>query len=59
MRFEAKTYKRLGAIMGSIIGVFAMMIAVCVDKTLVGAILLTVCTVIGIIIGSIIEKKAG
>ena len=50
MRFEAKTYNRLGAILGSIIGVFAMMIAVCVDITLAGAILLIICAVIGIII---------
>lgn len=59
MKFEAKTYKRLGAMIGSIIGVIAMIIAVCVSKTLLGAILLILCTVAGIIIGSVLEKKAG
>ena len=57
MNFEAKTYKRLGAIGGSIIGVLAMIIAVSVGKTIQGALLLILFTCLGIIIGILIEKK--
>ena len=40
MKFEAKTYRRTGAIAGSIIGVLAMIAAICMDKSILGAVLL-------------------
>lgn len=57
MKFEAKTYKRLGAMVGAIIGVLSMIIAMCVDKNMLAAILLILFVGIGIFIGSIVEKK--
>lgn len=59
MKFEAKTYKRVGVMIGSIIGIFAMIIAVCMGKNFVGAGLLILCACIGVIWGSAIEKKHG
>lgn len=56
MRFEAKTYKRTGAMVGSIIGVLAMMVAVCMEKTILGAGALILCACAGVLVGSIIEK---
>ena len=57
MKYEAKTYKRLGAMTGSIVGVLLMIIAVCIHKTVLGAILLVVCACVGVIIGNITENK--
>ncbi len=57
MKYEAKTYKRLGAMTGSVIGVLLMIVAVCLHKAVLGAILLIVCACIGVIIGNIIENK--
>lgn len=57
MKFEAKTYKRSGAMLGSIVGVVFMMVAVCLHRTVLGAILLIACACIGVVIGSIIENK--
>ena len=57
MKYEAKTYKRLGAMAGSIVGVLLMIVAVCLHKTVLGAILLVVCACIGVIIGNTIENK--
>ena len=59
MKFEAKQYKRLGAMTGSIIGVLLMIIAVCLKRTVLGAVLLIVCTCIGTVIGNMSEKKKG
>lgn len=59
MKFEAKTYKRLGAMIGSIIGIIAMIIAVCMDQNVIGAGLLIICACIGVIWGSVTEKKHG
>lgn len=59
MNFKAKAYLRLGATIGSIVGVLTMIIAVCMGKTLLGAILLLVCVGIGIVSGNIVEKKLG
>lgn len=56
MKFEAKTYKRLGAMIGSIIGISTMMIAICMEKNLLGAGFLIFFTGIGVIVGSIAEK---
>ena len=56
MKFEAKAYKRLGAMIGSIIGVFAMIVAICMDKTILGAILLIAGACVGVVVGSVIEK---
>lgn len=57
IKFEAKIYKRLGAIIGSIIGVFAMIISVCVGENILGAGLLILCACIGVIGGNVIEKR--
>lgn len=57
MNFQAKTYKRLGAMVGAIIGVFSMIIAMCVGKNMLSAILLILFVGIGTFIGSIVEKK--
>lgn len=59
MKFEAKTYKRIGAMVGSIIGVLAMIVAVCMEKTILGAILLIICVCAGVIVGCVIEKRHG
>lgn len=59
MSFEAKTYKRIGAMVGSIIGVLAMIVAVCMEKTILGAGLLIICVCIGVIVGNVIEKANG
>lgn len=59
MKFEAKTYKRIGAMVGSIIGVFAMIVAVCMEKTVLGASLLIICACVGVMIGSVMEKTHG
>ena len=57
MKYETKTYKRLGAMIGSIIGVLLMIIAVCLHRTALGAVLLIVCVGMGTIIGDIAENK--
>ena len=57
MKFEAKTYKRVGSMIGGIIGIFAMIIAVCIGRNLVGAGLLILFVCIGVILGSVAEKK--
>lgn len=57
MKFEAKTYRRVGAIIGSIVGFFCMIIGVCMGKNIFGAILLILCSCIGFLIGNILEKK--
>ena len=54
--FKVKIYKRLGAMVGGIIGVLAMIVAVCMEKTILGASLLIICICVGIIIGSLIQK---
>ena len=59
MGYEAKSYQRFGAMMGSIIGFFLMVIAVCLYRPTLGAVLLIVCTCTGIVIGNMIEKKKG
>lgn len=59
MKFEAKVYKRLGAAIGGIIGVLAMMIAICTGETLMGAILLLAFSCIGFGVGSVLEQKYG
>ena len=56
MKFEAKAYKRLGAMLGSIIGVFAMLVSICMEKTVLGAILLILGACVGVVVGSVIEK---
>lgn len=57
MNFEAKTYKRLGAMIGSIIGVLAMIFTVGVGNVSVGVVMLIVFTCIGFVIGKITEKR--
>ncbi len=57
MNFEAKTYKRLGAIVGSIIGVLAMIIAVSVGSVSVGVVMLIACVCVGFVLGTIMEKR--
>ncbi len=57
MKFQAKTYKRLGAMAGAIVGVFLMIIAVCAEKNMLGAILLIIATVMRTVAGSVVEKK--
>lgn len=57
MKYETKTYKRLGAMTGSIIGVLLMIIAVCLHSTALGAVLMIVCAGVGTIIGNIAENK--
>lgn len=57
MRFEAKTYKRLGVMTGSIIGVLLMIGAICLHRTKLGAVLLITCACMGVIVGNIVEKK--
>ena len=57
MKYETKTYKRLGAMIGSIIGVLLMIIAVCLHKTVLGAVVLTVCAGMGTAIGNIADNK--
>lgn len=59
MKYEAKSYKRFGAMMGSIIGILLMIIAVCLYRTVFGAVVMIVCTCIGIVVGNMIEKKKG
>ena len=59
MKYEAKTYKRLGAMTGSVMGVLLMIIAVCLNRTVLGAILLLACACIGVLFGNMIEKKQG
>lgn len=59
MKYKAKIYKRFGAMMGSIIGVLLMIIAVCLYRPVFGAVVMIVCTCIGIVIGNMIEKKKG
>lgn len=57
MKFQAKTYKRLGAMVGAIAGMFLMIIAVCAGKNMLGALLLLAAIVMGTVVGSGIEKK--
>ena len=57
MNFEAKTYKRLGAIVGSIIGALAMIIAVSVGSVSVGVVMLIACACVGFVLGAIREKR--
>ena len=57
MNFEAKTYNRLGAIVGSIIGVLAMIIAVSIGSVSVGVVMLIACACVGFVLGTIIEKR--
>ena len=59
MKFEAKAYKRIGAMVGSIIGVLAMIVAVCMGKTFFAACLLVACACAGVIVGSVLEKAHG
>lgn len=59
MKFEAKIYKRIGAMAGSIIGVLAMIVAVCMEKTILGAALLIICVCVGVLVGSMMEKIYG
>lgn len=55
MKFEAKTYKRTGAMVGSIIGVLAMIVAICLEKTILGAGALILCACVGVLVGSVME----
>ena len=57
MKFEAKTYKRTGAMIGSIIGVLAMIVAVCMEKNVLGAGALILCVCVGVLLGSVMENK--
>ena len=57
--FKTKIYKRLAAMIGSIIGVLAMLVAVCMGKNILGTMLLILCICIGFLIGNILEKKQG
>ena len=59
MKFEAKTYRRVGAMFGSMVGVLTMIIAVCMGKNILGTMLLILCICIGFLIGNILEKKQG
>ena len=59
MKFEAKTYRRVGAMFGSMVGVLTMIIAVCMGKNILGTMLLILCICIGFLIGNIFEKKQG
>ena len=63
MNFKAKTYMRAGAIIGAIIGVILMIVSICVDNTtrgmLIGVGCLILCSIIGIVVGSILEKSKG
>lgn len=44
---------------GSVVGVLLMMLAVCFQKTVLGAALLIVCACAGVIAGNRVEKKIG
>lgn len=57
MRFEAKSYKRLGAMVGSIIGVLLLIVAVSLHRTVLGAVLLIACACTGVVVGNIVENK--
>ncbi len=57
MNFEAKTYKRLGELLGSITGVIAMIIAVSAGSVSMGVIILIACTCVGFVLGTITEKR--
>ena len=59
MNANAKVYRRLGAMAGSVIGVLLMMLAVCLHKTALGAALLIACACAGTIAGNAIERKIG
>lgn len=57
VKFQAKIYKRLGAMVGAIVGVLLMIIAVCAEKNMLGVVLLITAIVIGTVAGSVVEKK--
>lgn len=57
MKFQAKTYLRLGASVGSIIGVIAMIFAICFEKTILGVVIMVLCVGVGTIVGNILENK--
>ncbi len=56
-RFQAKTYKRLGAMIGGFIGILMMMIAICMGYYWQGAISVLAFIVFGTIMGSLLERK--
>lgn len=56
MKYEVKVYKRLGALIGSFIGIFAMITAICLKKNLLGAILLIIFACVGLAMGCVLEK---
>lgn len=57
VKFQAKIYKRLGAMVGAIVGVLLMIIAVCAEKNTLGVILLITAIIMGTVVGSVVEKK--
>lgn len=57
MKFQAKTYKRTGAMIGAILGVLSMLIAISAEKNMLGAILMAAFVCMGTVIGSIMERK--
>jgi len=59
MNYKPAAGKRLGALIGAIFGVLAMLICIAAGLTLIGAVLLILLTGMGLLVGTTLEKYKG
>lgn len=57
MHFQSRTYLRLEAMAGSVIGILAMIAAISAGWAKLGAVLAVICAGIGCAVGNGVEKR--